>query len=166
MRDKPLSQSATPQSTLAAKRGTTPFPNPLLDEVMPKLRDTEWRVLCVIVRQTRGWRDPHTGRRKRSDWLTHRQLLRRTGRASAAVCRAIQRLVSNRLIQVHTERGALSLSAADRRRSGARLYYRLHPGISERSGSNERSGCKRGELRDRIATRIPTWEPDCDVISR
>ena len=27
----------------------TPFPNKLIDEVMPTLRDTEWRVLCVIL---------------------------------------------------------------------------------------------------------------------
>jgi len=28
---------------------TTPFPNYLLNEVMPTLKDTEWRLLCVIV---------------------------------------------------------------------------------------------------------------------
>ena len=33
----------------------TAFPNVLLDQVMPSLRDTEWRLLCVIVRQTVGW---------------------------------------------------------------------------------------------------------------
>ncbi len=113
----------------------TPFPNHLLDQVMPVLKDTEWRVLCVIVRQTNGWINPLTGRRKRSDWLTHRQLLRRTGRASAAICEAIQNLIIKELIEVHTETGHLLATAHDRRRSGNRLYYRLHPDVRKANDS-------------------------------
>jgi hypothetical protein len=107
----------------------TAFPNELLDQVMPQLKDTEWRVLCVVVRQTCGWRRGQTAERKRSDWLTHRQLMRRTGRASAAICRAIEHLVEQQLIEVHTEWGALLPGALERRRCGTRLYYRLHPNI-------------------------------------
>jgi hypothetical protein len=122
----------------------TTFPNALLDEIMPKLTDTEWRVLCVIVRQTCGWRHGQTGERqtgerqtgkrragtrKKSDWLTHRTLLRRTGRASAAVCRAIESLVAQQLIEVHTEWGMLLPTTYERRRCGTRLYYRLHNNI-------------------------------------
>ena len=48
---------------------STPFPSHLLDDAMPLLSDTEWRVLCVVVRQTLGWEDGQGGR-KREDWLT------------------------------------------------------------------------------------------------
>jgi hypothetical protein len=129
-------RSPSTQTTLStAQHGTTPFPNFLLDGVMPTLRDTEWRVLCVVVRQTRGWRDPQTGRRKQSDWLTHRQLQRRTGRASAAVCRAIDSLVHLELIEVRDELGKMLPTADDRRRSGRRLYYRLHPACRPGQGN-------------------------------
>lgn len=40
------------------KGGWIPFPRVLVDEVMPDLTDTEWRVLTVIVRQTIGWQSP------------------------------------------------------------------------------------------------------------
>jgi hypothetical protein len=104
----------------------TAFPNVLIDHAMPTLKDTEWRVLCVILRQTRGWKDPVSGRRKQSDWLTHRQLMRRTGRASAAICGAINSLVNQGLIIVTDERGVLLQDSRDRQRNGRRLHYRLH----------------------------------------
>ena len=31
------------------------FPCVLIDRLMPTLKDTEWRLICVIVRQTVGW---------------------------------------------------------------------------------------------------------------
>lgn len=105
---------------------TTPFPNYLIDEVMPKVRDTEWRLVCVIVRQTLGWSDG-TGRRKEQDWLTHAQLKRRMNRAAAAVSQAVDRLVSLGLIEVRNEAGDALSTAARRRREPGRLYFRLHP---------------------------------------
>jgi len=103
---------------------STPFPNALLDEVMPTLRDTEWRLLCVIVRQTLGWRDGARGGRKRRDWMSHRQLTRRTGRASGAISQGIEALVRRELIQVTDENDDAMLSPEQRRRS-TRLYFRL-----------------------------------------
>jgi hypothetical protein len=103
----------------------TPFPNRLIDEVMPQLRDTEWRILCVIARQTLGWKDPKTGKRKQSDWLTQRQLKRRTGRESEAICNALDALVSKRLVDVRTSEGQPLRTPADRRRHIGRLHFRL-----------------------------------------
>jgi phage replication O-like protein O len=98
--------------------GTTPFPNQLLDGAMPHLTDTEWRVLCVVVRQTFGWQ-------KRSDWLSHAQLKRRTGRQSAAISRAIDRLVRAGLLTV-TDRFGRPLGTSEmRRRSHDRLVFSL-----------------------------------------
>ena len=76
---------------------TTPFPNGLF-ELMPSLKDSEWRVLCLIVRQTWGWKEGDG--RKHSDWITQKQMMRRTGRSSEALSRAVDALVRRGLIEV------------------------------------------------------------------
>src|SRR5437870_12428457 len=107
------------------KAGFTALPNWLIDEIMSNIRDTEWRMLCVIVRQTIGWRaDGPTGRRQ-SDWLTQRQLKRRTGRESEALCKAIDALVRNGLIEVRSADGRVLNTPADRRRYAGRQCFRL-----------------------------------------
>ncbi len=107
---------------------TTPVPNELLDRVMPTLRDTELRVLLVVIRQTLGWQDgPKTSQRKPKDWLTQSQLMRRTGRASGAVARAVDALVKAGLINVSNRAGTLLRTPAERRRHLSRLYYQLNP---------------------------------------
>lgn len=106
--------------------GTTPFPDRLLDRLMPRLRDTEWRLLCVVVRQTFGW-SVSEGRTKQADWLSHSQLRRKTGRSSAALSLAIDFLCRNDLIAVQDDQGQPLISAAERRRHRGRLYFRLNP---------------------------------------
>lgn len=99
---------------------TTPFPNLLLDSVMRFLSDTEWRVLCVIVRQTYGWQKPE-------DWLSHSQLKSHTGRESAAVSRAVDTLVKRGLIVVRDRSNRRLYSTAERRRSRSGLVFAIHP---------------------------------------
>lgn len=118
---------ANDQLTLSLTGGTTPVPTGLIDKVMPQLRDTELRVLLVVVRQTLGWqvgKDPRL--RKERDWLTQSQLMRRTGRASGAVARAVDALVRYGLIDVLDGTERLLHTPAERRRHLGRLYYRLH----------------------------------------
>ena len=111
--------------------GTTPMPNGLLDVAMPRLRDTELRVLLVVVRQTLGWQaSPETTRRKERDWLTQSQLIRRTGRASGAVARAVDALVRASLIEVSDRAGVPLTTPGERRRHLGRLYYRLSPAVA------------------------------------
>jgi len=106
--------------------GTTPVPNGLLDVAMPRLRDTELRVLLVVVRQTLGWQEEtDLAQRKKRDWLTQSQLMRRTGRASGAVARAVDALVRAGLIEVSDRVGTPLTTPAERRRHLGRLYYRL-----------------------------------------
>ncbi len=102
----------------------TPFPNALF-ELMPTLRDTEWRVLCVIVRQTLGWRDGAGRQRKQTNWLTHRQLKAQTGRDSEALSKAIDTLVRRGLIEVWDETGHRLMTPAARRGCRGRLFFRL-----------------------------------------
>ena len=105
----------------------TAFPNALVDDEMPNLSDTEWRILCVLVRQTLGWQEEGGSSRKVRDWLTNSQLKTRTGRESAAVCRAIQSLLAKRLIVVEDSEGKPLLASRQRQRQLGRLYFRLHP---------------------------------------
>ena len=105
----------------------TAFPNALVDEEMPNLSDTEWRILCVLVRQTLGWQEEGGGSRKVRDWLTNSQLKTRTGRESAAVSRAIQSLLIKRMIVVEDSEGKPLLASRQRQCQLGRLYFRLHP---------------------------------------
>src|SRR5437660_912232 len=102
---------------------TTPFPNILIDVFMPRLTDTEFRVLTVVVRATLGWRDGSNTKRKRCDWLSHSQLKLRTGRESAAISAAIDGLSQRKLVEVRSEQGLLLSSSAETRRYRGKTYY-------------------------------------------
>jgi len=113
------------KSTFQRLTYTTPFPNVLIDEVMPRLKDTSWRVLCVIVRQTLGWHDEISGLRKERDWLTRSQLKVRTGRNSEAIAQAIDTLVRQGYIIAQNNKGVILKTPQERRRNHGRIYYGL-----------------------------------------
>ena len=102
----------------------TAIPNVLIDEVMPTLKDTEWRLLCVIARQTLGWVDKN-GKRKQRDWMSQSQLIARTGRNSAALSAALDVLVSGNLIECQTESGEPLFTPGQRRQYRGRTYFSL-----------------------------------------
>ena len=113
---------------MKTNRGTTPFPNVILDVFMRKLKDTEFRVLCVVVRATLGYQ-LKTGQRKGEDWLSHSQLKARTGRHSEAVSKAIRSLVERDLVVVRGADGELLHEAAARMNHRSRLYFSLSSGL-------------------------------------
>lgn len=106
-------------------RQSTPFPNALIDTVLPTLKDTEWRLLCVLVRQTLGFYDPATRQRRETVWLSHTQLKTRTGRSSEAISHALEVLVQRQLIVVTSADGALLSTAEERRRCPSGLHFRV-----------------------------------------
>ena len=115
-------------SSPAFAGGAVPVPNALLDEVLPTLKDTELRVLLIVLRQTLGWREgSETGgwRYKERDWISHSQMVKKTGRGSDAVSKAIDALVQQGLIRVETAAGRGLTTPAERRRHLGRLYFRL-----------------------------------------
>ncbi len=65
---------------------------------MPPLRDTELRLLLVLLRQTVGWNQDG-----RAVILPYRTLIRRTGRQSDAIAKALESLARRELI--HISRG-------------------------------------------------------------
>ena len=131
-----------------------PVPVRLVDTVMPRLKDTELRVLLVVLRQTWGWRTDRTSVHKeeagtqansseqltskeagkhqftkhqptkRRDWLSHSQLCRRTGRGSDAVSAAVASLTASGLIIVENAAGKPLGTPEERRRCLGRLYFR------------------------------------------
>ena len=118
----------------------TAIPNVLIDEVMPMLKDTEWRLLCVIARQTLGWVDKN-GKRKKRDWMSQSQLIARTGRNSAALSAALDVLVRENLIECQSESGEPLLTPGQRRQHRGRVYFslaleRMQPSKSELQKAN------------------------------
>ncbi|MGV3615151.1 MAG: hypothetical protein ACO1SV_07430 [Fimbriimonas sp.] len=110
---------------MADARGWCPVPNEILDRLMPRLRDTEFRLLCVVCRATLGRRNPATGKRRRRDWLSHAQLMRRTGRGSAAVSRALASLVVSGLVRAEGEDLRELRTARERRSHRGRVYLSI-----------------------------------------
>jgi hypothetical protein len=105
---------------------STQIPHVIIREWMPLLKDAELRVLLVIADQTLGWvADPATGRRKTEDWLTNWQIQQKTGKSSVAVSKAINKLVSENLIECRNEKGEILKTNVSRILSGGRIFYRL-----------------------------------------
>jgi|SRR5579871_3802342 len=105
---------------------TTPFPNSLFP-AMSRLRDTEWRVLCVIIRFTVGFVDPITKHRKLTAPISHGQFKRWTGRESAAISSAIGVLADAGLIYITDLAGYPVSSRSQRRRARHRLVFGIAP---------------------------------------
>lgn len=75
------------------------MPNLLLDRLMPDLKDTELRVLLVVLRQTVGWNRPN-----RAVVLSFRRLKSLTGRHSEAISKALSSLQAKGLIHTPSHR--------------------------------------------------------------
>lgn len=109
-------------------RGWSKFPHVLIDNVMSRLRDTEWRLLCIIVRETIGRIDAEGMRQKRA-WLSQHMLKKRTGRESAAISRAIDVLCLSGLIEVRDALGQPLTSSRRRRSYQGRMRFSLNADI-------------------------------------
>ena len=98
----------------------TPTPDAILDN-LSQFSDTELRVLLVVVRATIGWQ-------KGRDWLTRREIERRTGRKRSAVSEAVGALVEGGHLIVTDEDGNQLATAEQRKRLGkarGKVFYAL-----------------------------------------
>ena len=103
---------------------TTPTPNWLYNGEMKKMSDTELRVVLIVTRATLGWEeDRETGMRKQEDWISHTELIKRSGRSSTAVSGAVDNCVKHGWIETRDKKGNILKTAKDRRRR--RVFYRL-----------------------------------------
>ena len=163
---------AEPEIQLSQIGAFVPFPTALMDEQMPHLKDTEWRLLCVIVRQTVGWQSGK-GRKKR-DWMSQTQLMARTGRNSAALSAALDVLVRKNLIECSDVDGEPLTTPQQRRRHRGRVYFALTPAILLKVAPVESVSTARklssadmnagGHLRSRVKQRISNgWAKAIEV---
>ena len=103
---------------------TTPTPNKLYNGEMKKMGDTELRIVLLVTRSTLGWViDKETGMRKVEDWISHSELIKKSGRSSPAVSKAISVCVKNKWIETRDKQGNLLTTSSERKRR--RVYYRL-----------------------------------------
>ena len=103
---------------------TTPTPNELYNGEMKKMNDTELRVVLLVTRSTLGWEIDHkTGMRKIEDWISHSQIIEKTGRTSPVISRAINNCVEQGWIETRDKYGNLLLNSEKRRRR--KVFYRL-----------------------------------------
>ena len=100
----------------------TPVPNIIFDAYLPILKPTEVTLLFIIIRQTLGWIDARTKRRKDKDWLTGSQLRAKTGCSRKAISTAIDTLVKHKLILIYDPRGN-ELHSPQERQGKTCLYY-------------------------------------------
>jgi len=104
---------------------TTPVPNELFDVFLKDLKTTELKILLIIIRQTLGWVNKlGSGGRKSRDWISTRQLQRKTGTSRRAISSGLIGLVKNGLIRITDERGCY-LDDADQRKGKIKLFYEL-----------------------------------------
>ena len=111
-------------------RYTTPVPNLVFDGHLHRLKPAELKVLLIIIRQTLGWIDSKTGKRKKWDWISNSQFGKKTGLSRKAVSTAIDGLVTKQLI-VAADHTGFVLSSADDRKHAKQIYYTLGASVYE-----------------------------------
>lgn len=117
---------------------TTPTPNELYNGEMKKMSDTELRVVLIVTRATFGWiMDEKTGMRKIEDWISHSQLIRKSGRTSRSVSTAVDNCVKNGWIETRSEQGKLLATAEERKLHGGKIFYRLGKIFLDKTTTNK-----------------------------
>ena len=101
---------------------TTQVPNIVFDHHLPSLTESELKLLLVIIRQTNGWYDKTTGRRKTRDRISHGQFMKKTGLCRRVLSKSLQSLIEKELITVTCENGR-TLHKSEERKGMARLFY-------------------------------------------
>ena len=129
----PITKVACVASPLELLSPFVPVPAIYIDQVMPTLSDSEWRILCVVIRQTLGWVDEQSPNgRKERDWITQSQFREKTGGKSRdSISLGIASLVKRGLVVVENREGKLLSTPKSRQTNRDRLYFRLVPIESE-----------------------------------
>lgn len=104
-------------------KNTTPVPNGIFEQ-MKMLSGTELKALLMITRNTLGWKDQLTGKRKQRDWIAHRQFVERAGISDRSVTSAIQGLIDKRLIEA-TDRNNHPMDQPKDRQKCPQVFYGL-----------------------------------------
>src|SRR5688572_11787025 len=101
---------------------TTQIPNILLDHYLKHLSAAELKILLVIMRQTYGWIDKRTGKRKIKDRISYGQFMAKTGLSRRSVSSAIKSLSEKTLLNISCHTGNLVRCARERRGKPILIY--------------------------------------------
>ncbi|MBK7694788.1 MAG: replication protein [Saprospiraceae bacterium] len=104
----------------------TQVPNILLDTHLPDLTESELKILLVIIRQTNGWIDKFTGKRKTKDRITQSQFIIKTGLSKRIISKTLKMLSDKNFISIYDRKHNLVKNAIDRRGKSI-LLYSLNP---------------------------------------
>lgn len=93
---------------------TTQIPNNLFDTYIPKLKPSTIIILLIILRQTNGWYDPKTKKRKIRDWISYAQFQSKTGLSRKTISKGINELITQNIIKATNRKGLVLISPSDR----------------------------------------------------
>ncbi|AUP79095.1 hypothetical protein [Flavivirga eckloniae] len=100
---------------------TTMIPNSLF-VLIPNLKSSCIIVLLIIIRQTLGWYDSKTKKRKVRDWISYKQFNKKTGLSIKTISESIKILVELDIIKA-TDFYGNELRTTDSRKGKMRIYY-------------------------------------------
>ncbi|MDP1994359.1 MAG: replication protein [Ignavibacteria bacterium] len=101
---------------------STQVPNVVFDKLLTSLTFGEFKILMVIIRQTYGWVDQRTGKRKTRDRISHYQFMQKTELSRRMISKTVDSLLSKGLIGVFDRSGKL-LNFGSERAGRTHLYY-------------------------------------------
>lgn len=93
----------------------TQVPNTLFDIYLSTLKESELKILLVVLRQTNGWIDIKTGKRKTRDRISRTQFMQKTGLSRKIVSLAIKGLLQKGLLTITDQSGNLLHLSEDRK---------------------------------------------------
>ncbi len=101
---------------------TTQVPNELFDKHLPELTEAELKIVLVIIRQTYGWINLKTGRRKIKDRISHSQFLKKTKLCRRVISNSIKTLVEKGIVGITDYKGNSLNNSMDRKGRNALIY--------------------------------------------
>lgn len=96
-------------------RNITQVPNVIFDTYLPLLSESELKVLLVVIRQTLGWIDRRSGKRKLRDRISISQFITKTGLSKRIISIAIQKLSLRGLLEITDYKGNKLIHSQDRK---------------------------------------------------
>lgn len=105
-------------------KNSTQVPNILFDQYLPKLTEAELKIVLVIIRQTNGWIDKFTGKRKTRDRISQSQFKLKTGLSIRTISETLKKLSKRGLINI-TGQYHESLNSSLDRRGKTKLFYSI-----------------------------------------
>ncbi|HAZ00589.1 MAG: hypothetical protein A2W90_04880 [Bacteroidetes bacterium GWF2_42_66] len=104
------------------KEGYTPIPNIIFDQQLKNIGSSELKILLVIIRQTYGWVDKKTGKRKEKDRISYTQFARKTGLSRKTISKGISLLSKKNLIKI-TDSSGYILNTTSNRQGQTEIWY-------------------------------------------